>query len=188
MPSEIPIPAPAFATLVLTVGQRKHLTHIPSPLHAAAELCWQHSLSSSPPLSSSSSSSSSPFFSLQALISNNDVEEIEIFSLFLAGVLHHPCNQYLDKDCKEALLSWGLKHFEEHFLRENINNDNNKIHNTSSNGIATINDKVLDGHVVTRGFKSQVDVHVVTRGFKSQGDIVATYFNVVAFLKESRFV
>ena len=62
------------------------------------------------------------------------MEDIEIFSSFLSGVLHHPSSEHLGKEAKHALLTWGLAHFEARFLLGN------------------------DVHVVTRNLKSQSDI------------------------------
>jgi hypothetical protein len=107
-------PPPSLATLVLAVGQRKYLSHIPHHLLSQAELCWQHCTPTLP--------------------ESGDMDDIEIFSSFLSGVLHHPSSEHLGKEAKHALLTWGLVHFEERFLAGN------------------------DVHVVTRNLKSQSDI------------------------------
>lgn len=114
MPSESSYPVtPSHATLVLAVGQRKYLSHIPHQLLSQAELCWRHST--------------------PTLTENRELEDLEIFSSFLSGVLHHN-SEYVSKDAKLALLAWGLAHFDDRFLGGS------------------------DIHVVTRSFKSQADI------------------------------
>lgn len=113
--SESSYPAtPSHATLVLAVGQRKYLSHIPHHLLSQAELCWRHSTPSLP--------------------DNKELEDLEIFSSFLSGVLQHPNSEYLSKDAKHALLSWGLAHLDDRFLAG------------------------CDIHVVSRPYKSQTDI------------------------------
>lgn len=118
MPSESIISAvntPQQSTLVLVVGQRKHLSLIPPHLLPLAELCWRRTTPSTPE-------------------DGTELEELEIFSSFLSGILNHPTDQYLDGSSKKALLGWGLGHLQERFLREN------------------------DVHVVARGFRSQSQI------------------------------